>query len=432
MKKESIAIETSRGVRGTLSVPGDKSISHRAVIFGSIAEGRTEVQGLLRGEDTLNTLQALVKMGVQVEDRGDSVLIQGVGLRGLKEPGGVLDLGNSGTGMRLLAGLLAGQDLFAVLTGDAYLCQRPMGRVVRPLREMGARILGRDSGRLAPLAIQGGDLQGIAYTSPVASAQVKTALLLAGLNAEGHMSVSEPCLSRDHTERMLRHFAYPLKQEGLCVSLKGGGRLQGTGVQVPGDFSSAAFFIIAGLIVEGSDLIIREVGVNPTRTGLLTILKRMGAKIRIENQQPGEEPIADLHVSSSSLKGISVGADDVPAAIDEFPIFCVAAALADGETRIQGASELRVKETDRIRAMAVNLRTLGADVEELEDGMVIRGRETLAGGECDSFGDHRVAMAMIVAGLRCQGPTMVHDTACIRTSFPGFMKTLKSVNPEAP
>ncbi len=424
---EVLTVEKSNGITGELTVPGDKSISHRAVILGSIAQGTTEVQGLLRGEDTLNTLKAFTKMGVDVKDRGERLLIRGAGLRGLREPEEVLDMGNSGTGMRLLAGLLAGQDFFSVLTGDPYLCRRPMGRVTRPLREMGAGIFGRDNGQLAPLAIQGGELRGIDYDSPMASAQVKSALLLAGLNAAGRTSVTEPYLSRDHTERMFRKFGVPVKREGTNVSVNGGKELQGTRIDIPGDFSSAAFFLVAALIVEGSDLLIRNVGINPTRVGLLSILSRMGAKIEFENRKEGEEPVADLHVKSSLLQATTIGSGEVPAAIDEFPILCVAAAFAEGETRITGASELRTKETDRIRAMAVNLRIVGAEVEEFDDGMVVRGGELLKGGECNSFGDHRVAMAMAVAGLRCSQGITVQDTGCIRTSFPGFAGTLKNV-----
>jgi 3-phosphoshikimate 1-carboxyvinyltransferase len=428
LKMEILRVEKSDGIAGETEVPGDKSISHRAVILGSIARGTTEVQGLLRGEDTLNTLKAFTKMGVDVQDKGERLLIRGAGLRGLREPEDVLDMGNSGTGMRLLAGLLAGQDFFTVLTGDPYLRQRPMARITRPLREMGAVIYGRENGRLAPLAIQGGKLQGIEYDSPVASAQVKTALLLAGLNAAGQTSVTEPCLSRDHTERMLQKFGVPVKREGTKVSVNGGKELQGIRFKIPGDFSSAAFFIVAALIVEGSDLLIRNVGINSTRVGLFTILSRMGAKIEFENRKEGEEPVADIHVRSSSLKATTIVPEEVPAAIDEFPILCTAAAFAEGETRITGASELRAKETDRIRAMTTNLRTVGAKVEEFDDGMVVHGQEVLQGGKCSSFGDHRIAMAMAVAGLRCSQGMTVRDTGCIRTSFPGFMETLRSVN----
>jgi 3-phosphoshikimate 1-carboxyvinyltransferase len=425
---QNARINKSQGLKGEVRIPGDKSISHRAVIFGSIAEGATEVRGFLRGEDTLNTLKAFVQMGVKIREERDVLLIRGVGHRGLQEPLDVLDMGNSGTGMRLLAGLLAGQAFFSVMTGDTYLLQRPMGRITRPLREMGAVILGREDGRLAPLAIAGGGLRRIEYESPVSSAQVKSAILLAGLHAEGITSVLEPYPSRDHTERMLRQFGCRVGQEGCKVSIEGGQRLSGRKIQVPADFSSAAFFIVAGLLVEGSDIIIRDVGINPTRTGLLTILKRMGAEIHLTRKTDGDEPLADIRVQRSRLRGTAVTSEEVPAAIDEFPILCVAAALAEGETRITGASELRVKETDRIRALAVNLKTLGAPVEELEDGLVIQGAPALKGGKCNSFGDHRVAMAMAVAGLCCEDGVLIEDTDCVRTSFPGFWETLDKVN----
>lgn len=425
---EKATVKKSKGLSGEITVPGDKSISHRAVLMGAIAEGITEVRGFLRGEDTLNTLKACRRMGVAVEEAGDDLTIHGVGLQGLQEPQDVLDLGNSGTGMRLLAGLLAGQNFFSVMTGDSYLRQRPMARITRPLREMGARIMGRDDARLAPLAIQGGGLSPMVYHSPVSSAQVKSAILLAGLCTEGTTTVIEPCPSRDHTERMFRQFGCPVAQEGTTVSIDGGRRLAGREIQVPGDFSSAAFFIVAALCVPGSEILVHNVGTNPTRTGLLTILKRMGADIRVSAKVNGDEPLADIQIAASRLQGTEVSADEVPTTIDEFPILCVAAALAEGETRITGAAELRVKETDRIRAMTFNLTAVGAEVEELDDGLMIQGRETLKGGRCKSFGDHRIAMAMAVAGLCCSKGTTIEDTGCIGTSFPGFWETLDEVN----
>ncbi len=423
---EQLSVKPCKGLRGEIAVPGDKSISHRAVILGAIAEGPTEIRGLLRGADTLNTVKAFRQMGVAVEDGGDRLVIEGTARRGLQEPRDLLDMGNSGTGMRLLAGLLAGQDFFSVLTGDVYLRQRPMRRVTRPLRAMGATILGREGGRFAPLAIRGGKLAGIDHISPVSSAQVKSAVLLAGLHAQGRTSVTEPYPSRDHTERMLRQFGGRIETVGTTVTVDGGQRLSGCAIDVPADFSSAAFFTVAALIVKKSDLLLRGVGVNPTRTGLLPILQRMGARIEVAPRGEGEEPMADLHVVSSPLRGTTVTPDEVPAAIDEFPILCVAAAFAEGETTLTGASELRVKETDRIRAMRENLQALGADVSERDDGLVIRGGVPLRGARCNSFGDHRIAMAMAVAGLCCAGETVVEDTACIGTSFPGFRKILES------
>ncbi len=425
---EQLTVRPSKGLRGEITVPGDKSISHRAVILGALAEGQTEIRGLLRAEDTLNTLKAVRQMGVAVEEREGRLVMEGAGRRGLQEPRDLLDMGNSGTGMRLVAGVLAGQDFFSVLTGDAYLRQRPMRRVTRPLRAMGATILGREGGRFAPLAIRGGRLVGIDHISPVSSAQVKSAVLLAGLHAQGCTSVTEPYPSRDHTERMLRQFGARIETQGTTVTVGGGQRLSGCAIDVPADFSSAAFFVVATLIVQGSALRLRGIGVNPTRTGLLPILQRMGARIEVHPQGSGEEPMADLHIFSSRLRGTTVTPDEVPAAIDEFPILCVAAALADGETTITGASELRVKETDRIRAMRENLQALGADVTEREDGLLIRGSALLRGARCNSFGDHRIAMAMAVAGLACGGETVIEDTACIGTSFPGFPQVLESVN----
>ncbi|MDX1764952.1 MAG: 3-phosphoshikimate 1-carboxyvinyltransferase, partial [bacterium] len=347
-------VKKSKGLSGEITVPGDKSISHRAVLMGSIAEGTSEVRGFLRGEDTLNTLKACRRMGVAVEERGDDLTIHGAGLHGLQEPEDVLDLGNSGTGMRLLAGLLAGQKFFSVMTGDSYLRQRPMARITRPLREMGATILGREDARLAPLAIQGGRLSPMVYHSPVSSAQVKSALLLAGLYAQGTTTIIEPYPSRDHTEKMFRQFGCTVAQEGTTVSIVGGERLSAREIQVPGDFSSAGFFIVAALCVPGSEIVLRNVGINPTRTGLLKILKRMGADMEVSVKDDGDEPLADLQVAASRLRGTVVTGEEVPAAIDEFPVLCVAAALAEGESRITGAEELRVKETDRIRAMTVN------------------------------------------------------------------------------
>ncbi len=425
-----LIVKKSGPLKGELRVPGDKSISHRAVILGSIAEGETEIRGLLRGEDSLNTLRAFRKMGVAIRDEGERIIIQGAGLSGLQEPEGVLDMGNSGTGMRLLVGLLAGRDFFAVLTGDEYLRRRPMERVTRPLRMMGASILGREDARLAPLAIRGGGLRGMEHVSPVSSAQVKSSLLFAGLSASGRTSVTEPTLSRDHTERMLRQFGYVVEREGTTVSVQGGGALSACSVDIPADFSSAAFFLVAASLIEGSQVVLRDVGINPTRVGLLKILQRMGSGIRVDRKEGGEEPTADLFVRGGDLAGTTVLPDEVPSTIDEFPILCVAAAFARGETKISGAAELRVKETDRIRAMVENLRAVGAEVEEYDDGLAIRGRDTLRGGLCKSFGDHRVAMSMAVAGLRCDRGTTIEDVSCIQTSFPGFRESLQRVSRE--
>lgn len=425
---ESYTVQPAKGIRGEIAVPGDKSISHRSIMLGSIARGTTTVKGFLRGEDNMATLNAFRAMGVAIDDDGEVLAIQGKGLHGLVEPGDVLDCGNSGTSMRLMTGLLAGQRFFSVLTGDQYLRRRPMKRVVGPLALMGAAISGRDGGEKAPLAITGRPLTGIDYRSPVASAQVKSALLLAGLYAQGETTIREPHVSRDHSERMFRHFGADLEVTADGVTVRGGRELEGREIVVPGDISSAAFFLVAGLIVPGSDLLIRGVGVNPTRTGIIDILTLMGADLEVLNQRElSGEPVADLRVRSSRLKGIEIGGDLIPRAIDEFPVISVAAALAEGRTVISDARELRVKETDRIAAMAESLRLAGASVEETEDGMVVEGRESLAGCVADSHGDHRIAMAMLIAGLAATGATTVHDTACIATSFPTFGTLLEQV-----
>lgn len=425
---QSYTVQTAKALRGEIRVPGDKSISHRSIMFGSIACGVTKVSGFLRGEDALATLEAFRAMGVRIEDDGETVTIQGKGLHGLCEPTDVLDCGNSGTSMRLLTGLLAGQSFFSVLNGDKYLRARPMKRVVGPLAQMGARILGRAGGDKAPLAIQGSKLKGIEYDSPVSSAQVKSAIMLAGLYAEGETVVREPHLSRDHSERMLRHFGAKVESFSGGVRLSGGVELSGRDIVVPGDISSAAFFMVAALIVPDSELIIRGVGVNPTRTGIIDILKGMGADLELLNpREESGEPVADIRVRTSRLKAMEISGELVPRAIDEFPAICVAASLAEGTTVVSGASELRVKETDRIAAMADNLRRAGVTVVETPDGMEITGAGTLNGCAADSFGDHRIAMSMLVAGLAAQGETSVSDVDCIATSFPGFRKLLDGV-----
>jgi len=425
---KQFTVQSPCRIRGTIAVPGDKSISHRAVMFGSLAQGTTSVTGFLRGEDTISTLNAFRAMGVRVEDDGERLLITGRGLFGLQEPDDVLDCGNSGTSMRLMAGLLAGQRFFSVLTGDRYLRSRPMKRVIEPLRMMGATVFGRAGGSKAPLAIQGGALQGISYASPVASAQVKSSILLAGLYATGETLVQEPSLSRDHSERMLRYFGADIEGTHNGVRVRGGGVLTAREVAVPGDISSAAFFLVAALLVPDSELLITGVGINPTRTGVIDILLAMGASIEMMNKREvSGEPVADLLVRSSSLHGIEIGGDLVPRAIDEFPVVCVAAARAEGKTVIRDARELRVKETDRISAMATNLGRAGVDVVETEDGMEITGMDCLRGCTVESFGDHRIAMSMLVAGLVASGETTVLDTDCIATSFPTFTEILQRV-----
>jgi 3-phosphoshikimate 1-carboxyvinyltransferase len=422
--------KSKKGLRGELRVPGDKSISHRAVILGSISRGRTDVRRFLRSEDCLRSVRAIQAMGISIEESdGGGLRIEGKGLSGLSEPSDVLDMGNSGTSARLLTGLLAGRPFFSVLTGDVSLRRRPMGRVVEPLRKMGARISGRSDGGLLPLAISPASLQGMEYRLPMASAQVKSALLLAGLQAEGETRLSEPAISRDHTERMLRYFGADLKQRGSSVALSGDQRLEGREVEVPGDISSAAFFIVAATIVPGSEILLRSVGVNPTRTGVLDALREMGADIEIHDpRELGGEPAADLRVRSSSLKGIRIGGEMIPRLIDEIPILAVAAAAAEGETVVRDASELRVKESDRVETVAASLRAMGVNVETTPDGFIIQGGSRLKGTVCRSFGDHRIAMSMAVAGLAAEGGTVIEDTDCIETSFPGFEALLRAVS----
>ena len=425
---DSITIQPATSVRGEIIVPGDKSISHRSIMLGAIANGVTTVRGFLRGEDNLSTMHAFRAMGVEINDDGETVKITGRGLYGLKEPGDVIDCGNSGTTIRLITGLLSGQSFFSVVTGDQYLRKRPMKRVVEPLTLMGARISGRKGGTLAPLAIDGGSLQGIAYQSPVSSAQIKSSIMLAGLYAAGETSVSEPSLSRDHSERMFQLFGASLVRGDKAVTVRGGVELTGQEVTVPGDISSAAFFMVAALITPGSELLIKNVGVNPSRTGIIDILQSMGGDLQLLDQREvSGEPVADILVRSSRLKGISISGAIVPRAIDEFPAICVAAAVAEGITTIRDARELRVKETDRITAMADNLRKLGITVTESEDGMNITGSELLSGGTVDSCGDHRIAMSMSVAALVASGPITVTDIACVATSFPTFFPLLEKV-----
>jgi len=407
---------------GRLRVPGDKSVSHRSIMLGSLAEGHTEVSGFLEGEDSLATLAAFRAMGVQIDgpDAG-KVQIRGVGLHGLQAPAADLGLGNSGTSMRLMSGLLAGQAFSTTLTGDTSLSRRPMKRVVGPLMAMGAQIDATAAGT-APLVIHGGKtLSGIDYDMPVASAQVKSCLLLAGLYARGQTCVSEPATTRDHTERMLAGMGYPVQRSGNRVCIEGGHALRGIAIDVPADISSAAFFLVGASLAAGSDLLLAHVGMNPTRTGIIDILRRMGADIHVMNERDvGGEPVADLRVQSASLHGIDIPPELVPLAIDEFPVIFVAAACAQGRTVLTGASELRVKESDRIQVMADGLQTLGIAAHATPDGMIIDGG-AIGGGRVDSHGDHRIAMAFSIAALRAQGEIEISNCANVNTSFPGFV-----------
>ena len=410
-----------------VTVPGDKSVSHRAIMLGSIAEGVTEVSGFLAGEDCLATMSAFRNMGVTIDRPAETQLVvHGAGLHGLRAPGCDLDLGNSGTAMRLMAGVLAGQDFSATLTGDASLTGRPMQRVITPLSRMGAEIASRDG--KPPLRIRGNPrLEGIDYTLPMASAQVKSAVLLAGLYARGRTAVTEPAVTRDHTERMLRAMGVPVAAQDGRISLEGPARLQGCPVRVPADLSSAAFVILAALLAGEADILIREVGVNPTRTGVLDILRAMGGAVTLENPRNlGEEPVADIRVRSSRLRGLEVDPSLVSLAIDEFPVLFVAAGAAEGATRFTGIGELRVKESDRIAAMAKGLRALGIRVDEFDDGAIVHGGR-FGSGEVQSFGDHRIAMSLAVAGTVAEGPVTVRDVAAVETSFPGFEACLAGI-----
>ena len=411
---------------GSLRVPGDKSISHRSVILASIAGGRSRITGFLSGEDSLNTIRAFRAMGVEIERDGDRVEVEGVGLHGLRAPQADLDMGNSGTAMRLLLGLLAGQNFDARLVGDRSLSQRPMGRVIGPLTEMGAVIDSEPGGR-APLRVTGGQrLHAIHYDMPVASAQVKSCLLLAGLYAEGETRVREPAPTRDHSERMLRAFGCEVEVRDGEIRLRGGQNLTACDVDVPADISSAAFFLVAATIAPGSELELRHVGINPTRTGVIEILRLMGADIELANRREiGGEPVADLRVRSAELRGIDIPEALVPLAIDEFPVLFVAAACAEGVTRLSGAEELRVKESDRIQVMADGLTALGVLADPTPDGIVVRGGK-IGGGRVDSHGDHRIAMAFSVASLRASATIEIDDCANVKTSFPGFIELARA------
>jgi 3-phosphoshikimate 1-carboxyvinyltransferase len=413
-------------VSGQFRVPGDKSISHRSIMLGSLAEGTTEIHGFLEGEDALATLQAFRAMGVKIEGPEHGVVrVEGVGLHGLAKPADALYVGNAGTAMRLLAGLMAGQSFSVTLTGDRSLSKRPMNRVADPLRLMGVQVDTAEAGR-PPMTINGttsgSTLKAIHYDMPMASAQVKSCLLLAGLYAEGETSVTEPAPTRDHTERMLRGFGYPVKTEGNHVSLQGGGKLSAITIDVPADISSAAFFMVAAAIAPGSDITLQHVGINPTRDGIIHILRLMGANITLINEREvGGEPVADIRVVYAPLTGIDIPEALVPLAIDEFPVLFIAAACAKGKTVLTGAEELRVKESDRIQVMADGLQALGIKARPTIDGMVIDGGQ-LGGGMVETHDDHRIAMSFTVAALRASGPVVINNCAHVATSFPGFVE----------
>ena len=422
---------TASVIGGDARVPGDKSISHRVLLLGSIADGPTTVRGFLESADTLATLEAIRALGVNVTRQHDSragnrLIIHGVGAEGLQAPTHPLDLGNSGAGMRLLAGLLAGQRFDSTLVGDASLMRRPMERIAAPLREMNADITTNNG--LPPIQIRGGRaLRAIDFEMPIASAQVKSALLIAALNANGRTHITEPVLTRDHTERLLRLFGVEMLRQDRTVALEGGQTLTGTEIDVPGDFSSAAFLLVLGALAAKQGITLRGVGINPTRTGLLDLLIQMGADIRVRPRESTGEPIADIEVRQSRLKAITVPESMIPRTIDELPVFFVAAACAEGETLVRGAHELRVKESDRLSAMSEGLGRLGVEHELLPDGLWIRGAAGFSGGSVDSYGDHRVAMAFAVASARASGPVEVRDVANVATSFPSFVQTVQGL-----
>lgn len=425
-------VSKAEKLQGQIKVPGDKSISHRAVMLGSLGEGTTEINGFLPGADCLSTIRCFRQLGVQIEQPSPSqVLVYGRGLDGLREPDNVLDAGNSGTTMRLILGILSGQDFFSVVTGDSSLRSRPMGRVMKPLSLMGAKILGRRQNTLAPVSIAGSrDLKPIAYASPVSSAQVKSAVLLAGLFAPGKTTVIEPVPSRDHTERMLEWFGARVERApgGRGVSVMGNPLLRGQKLEIPGDISSAAFFIVAGSLVPGSEILISNVGINPTRSGIIRVLKAMGANITLLNQRlECGESAADILVRYAPLHGIEISGEVIPTLIDEIPVLSVAATQAAGETVIRDAGELRFKETDRIRTTASELARMGAQIKETPDGLIIEGPVSLKGCHCSSHGDHRLAMALAVAGLTAEGETTVTGSESVDISFPGFLDTLKEL-----
>lgn len=424
-------ISRVKKINGELSVPGDKSISHRAVMLGSLAEGDTLITNFLPGEDCLSTMECMRAMGVDFDIlEANKVLVHGKGMNGLKEPVDILNAGNSGTTIRLLSGILAGQSFFSALTGDSSIRKRPMGRVTEPLKKMGATIMGRQDGTLAPLCIKGGSLEPIDFASKVASAQIKSAVLLAGLFADGVTSVTEPYKSRDHTERMLTYLGADIVTDEFSVRLKGKPVLEGRPIEVPGDISSAAFFMVAAAIIPGSALRINRVGINPTRTGIIDVLENMGADIQLINKDVvNEEPIADIIIhGGNTLQPVSVGGDIIPRLIDEIPVIAVAAAFADGETVIRDAAELKVKESNRIATVTKELLRLGVRIEETADGMVIRGGKPLKGSSCDSHGDHRIAMSIAVAALAAEGETVIADADCVNISFPGFFDLLNKVS----
>lgn len=428
--EDSIMLQVNQSpLRGTIRVPGDKSISHRSIMFGAMAKGLTTVEGFLLGDDCLSTISCFQKLGVDIQVTDTSVTIQSSGIEEWKEPIEILDTGNSGTTTRLMLGILASSNVHSVLIGDESIAKRPMKRVISPLRDMGAKISGREGGQFTPLAVQGTELTAIDYTMPVASAQVKSAILLAGLRAQGVTVVREAEVSRDHTERMLRQFGAEITTQDGVIHLQGGQNLTGTHVEVPGDISSAAFFLVAGAIGKESNIRLEHVGLNPTRTGILDVLLQMGAQIEIESDvSSSEEPVGTVTVKSSKLNGIEIGGELIPRLIDEIPIIALLATQAEGTTVIKNAEELKVKETDRIQAVVHELKKLGADIEATDDGMIINGPVTLTGGQLESYGDHRIGMMGAIASVISTGSIEIKHASCISVSYPDFFEHLRNVS----
>lgn len=421
-------IKPSGKLRGEITVPGDKSISHRSVMLGSIAKGDTRISGFLTGEDCLSTIDCFKKLGIDIEVNGTDVTVHGKGLKGLSAPSETLDVGNSGTTLRLMSGILSAQPFTTHLTGDSSIQKRPMGRVASPLGLMGAKITSENEKMTAPLTIEGRRLHGIDYTLPVASAQVKSALILAGLYADGETRITEPEATRDHTEIMLNYLGADIRKEGDTIVVRPAAELTGKDITVPGDISSAAYFIAAALISKDSEVLIKNVGVNPTRTGIITAFKAMGGNIELTNERTVcGEPVADILVRSSRLHGVVIKGAIIPKLIDEIPVIAAAACYASGETVIADAAELRVKESDRIKTMAAELGRMGATVIQTDDGMIILGGIPLHGAVCESYNDHRVAMSVAVAALGAKGETQIKDCGCVDISFPGYFDALMSL-----
>jgi 3-phosphoshikimate 1-carboxyvinyltransferase len=418
---KSFRASRSPRLSGEITIPGDKSISHRAVMLSSLSEGEVKISNFLRSDDCLRTAACMRSMGIDISEVKSSLTVRGRGLAGLKKPADILYVGNSGTSIRLLLGILAGQPFDSTITGDDSIKKRPMDRVVKPLLSMGAKIVGRDNNEFAPLKVHASRLKGIEYEMPVASAQVKSAILLAGLFAEGKTTVTEKVATRDHTERMLEHFGVKIERKNGTISIHGGNRLKATSIDVPSDISSAAFLMVAAALIPGSDIVMRNVGVNPGRTGIIEVLHRMGALLEVFNENiVSGEPVADIRVRHSQLRGVELSGDIIPRIIDEIPAIALAGTLAQGETVIKDAAELRVKESDRISTTVSQLKKFGAKISATAEGMKIEGVKKLTAAQCESSGDHRIAMMCAVAGLLADGTTEIKDVDCVETSFPGF------------